>query len=109
MIGGWVTGAQALLGLGAGSILGGAVMYGWMSVREAVVVAGAVRAERNEQVSLCNADKREMAAGIADQVSDGVRIALEAAAHEGPTPSEQVEINALCKRSASCRDRGEMP
>ncbi len=80
-----------------------------MTARETIVVSGAVRAARNEEVSLCNERTRQIGDKLADESRRAVETAVAAANAEKPTPEVQAEINALCKRSASCRDREEMP
>lgn len=93
----------------AGPVLAGGMVYLTMLGREAIVTRGAILATRNDEISKCNARQREMAATIDTQVTVAVEAAIAAANAEKPTPEAQAEINALCKRSASCRDRGEMP
>ena len=102
-------GLSSLGGALAGAAVAGSVVYGSMLAREKIVTTGAVRAERNVQVSLCNDRVTSISTTVNAAVREGVVAALDAASQEKPTPEEEAEILALCKRSASCRQRGEMP
>lgn len=91
------------------AVAGPAIMFGSMRMREAIVVAGARKAERNEQVSICNEQRLEIAREINRTAAlsvAGVRRALDEVT---PTPVVPDEILALCKASSSCDDRGRLP
>lgn len=89
----------------AGPLLAGGVVYAAMLLRETIVVNGAVTAARNEEVSICNDSRREIAATITSEVEKARAEALAAADAERPTPAVPSEIVVLCNESASCRDR----
>lgn len=99
---GWVL---ALLGGLAGAVLGGGLTYTTMLAREAIVVQGAVKIERNKGVTICNARVGEIERSLNAAVSTAVEEARAAAAAITPTPEAPAEIMALCQRSASCRER----
>lgn len=88
--------------------VGGFVTYGAMMVREKIVVAGAVKATRMQEVASCDRQRQEIAATIRQVIDRNVAEALEAARAERDTPDAPDEIARLCKASASCRDRGEI-
>ena len=104
-----IFGLNSILGAAVGAAVAGGVVYSSMLLREKIVVDGAVMAERNVQTSLCNDRVLAISATVNAAVRDGVQKALDAAAREAPTPEEEAQIFALCKRSASCRSKGEMP
>lgn len=83
----------------AGPLLAGSVAYLAMLGREAVVVAGATRAARNDEVSRCSEQRREIGRTIDDAVKTGVDEAIAAARAER-TPADLV---ALCALDADCR------
>lgn len=104
-----IMGLRSIISGAAGAVAGGMLVYLAMMAREMIVVDGAVQAERNRQVSLCEEDKRVMRDVINTSVSNGVRVALEAAGRLDPAPEEHEALMALCKRSSSCWEREEMP
>lgn len=91
----------ALLGLG------NLVTYGAMAVRERIVVAGAVKAERVAQVAACNVRVEEVAARHNEAVSRAASEARKAGEAVGVTPVG-AELVKLCNASASCRSRGKL-
>ena len=77
----------------AGPLLAGGVAYLAMLGREAIVVAGAVRAARNEEVTKCSEQRLEIGRTLDEAVKAGVEEAV-AAARAARTPADLV---ALCK------------
>lgn len=100
---GWIF---AILGALAGAALSGGVTYVSMLARETIVVQGAVKAERNTGITHCNARVGEIERVHNAAVSKAVEDATAAAAAVTPTPETPAEVLALCKKSASCRERG---
>lgn len=88
----------------AGPVLAGGVVYLAMLAREAIVTSGAVRIARGEEVVRCNAQRAAIAETINAAARRSVSDAWTAAA--GVIDTAPAEIAALCKASASCRDRG---
>lgn len=88
----------------AGPVLAGGVVYLAMLTRETIVVSGAVRSARGEEVVRCNAQR----AAIAETINAAARRSVSDAwtAASGVTSTAPAELAALCKASASCRDRG---
>ena len=99
---GWLPG---LLGALAGAFLGGGLMFLTMAAREAVVVAGAVKVERDRGVVTCNARVGEIERAHNQAIADALEQSRVAAEQVQATPERRAEILALCKRSASCRER----
>ena len=97
---GWVF---AILGALAGAAVSGGVTYTAMLAREAIVV----RAERDRSVIACNVRVTQIAAKHNAVVSKAVEEATAAANAVPPTPETPAELVALCKASASCRERGQ--
>lgn len=91
-----------------GPVVAGGAVFGAMLTREAIVTAGAVRAARADEVTRCNEARAEITRTLERSVRDSVEAALAAANAERPTPTVQAEIEDLCRRSASCRDRHEV-
>lgn len=85
----------------------GPVTYGYMKVREAIVVNAAVKAERNAGVIACNSRVAQIEAANKKAVAKAVEEAGRAEALINDTP-EGRELVELCKRSASCRSRGSL-
>lgn len=88
-----------------GPVLAGGVVYLSMMTREAIVVQGAVRSARGEEIIRCNAQRAAIAEAINAEARRSVSEASEAAASVPATVSEQ--LRALCNASASCRERGQ--
>ena len=87
----------------AGPILAGGVVYLSMLTRETIVVSGAVRVTRGEEIVKCNAQRAAIAETINAAARRSVSEAWEAAATINPVaPSD---VAALCQSSASCRER----
>lgn len=91
------------------AIAGPALIFGAMLARESIVVAGARKAERNEQVSLCNEQRLEISREINKAAALSVASVRKALEDVTPTPTVPAEILALCKASSSCDDRGRLP
>ena len=87
----------------AGPILAGGVVYLSMLTRETIVVSGAVRVARGEEIVKCNAQLQAVATTINDAARRSVSKAWEAAATVKPVASS--DVAALCQSSASCRER----
>lgn len=81
--------------------------YGAMKVREKVVVSAAVAGERKAGALVCNARVKDLESAHNGQVQSGVDAALDAA-NNTEAPQTDKDVAALCKRSASCRDRGAL-
>jgi hypothetical protein len=81
------------------------VMYGYMAVKQKVVVHYAVKEARADE----QAKARAKIAEIAEKSEAAARTTIEAArvgaAGVAPTPIEKAELIDLCRKSASCRDR----
>lgn len=99
---GWVL---TLIGALAGAAASGFLTYGTMLAREAIVVQGAVKVERDKGVLACNARVGEIERAHNLAVTEAVEEARRAAEAVTPTPEAPAEIKALCARSASCRER----
>lgn len=84
----------------AGPALAGGVSYLAMRAREAIVIEGAVRAARNDEVSKCNEERLEIGRALNDAVEAGVREAVAAADAERAPPSD---LEALCQADPDCR------
>ena len=87
----------------AGPVLAGGVVYLAMLAREAIVTSGAVRIARGEEVVRCNAQR----AAIATTMNRATKKAVDAAWDAASEIDVPADIAALCKASASCRDRGK--
>lgn len=99
---GWVL---AIVGALAGAAAGGLLTYGTMLAREAIVVQGAVKTERDKGVLACNVRVGEIERVHNKAVETAVEEARRAAEAVTPTPETPAEIVELCQRSASCRER----
>lgn len=100
---GWVL---AIVGALAGAVAGGALTYGTMLAREAIVVQGAVKTERDRGVLACNVRVGEIERVHNKAVEDAVEEARRAADSVGITPTEKEKLVELCIISSSCRERG---
>lgn len=83
------------------------VTYGTMKVREKVIVAAAVKAERAAGVNACNLRVGEIERKQNALIEQAVKEASDAGAAVPDTP-EGAALIALCKQSASCRSRGSL-
>lgn len=92
----------------AGAILAGLFTYGAMRIEQEIVVAGAVRATRDQGIVTCNARVGEIERVQANAISAAVSAAQAAAASVGNGTETPEQIKELCKRSASCRSRGSL-
>lgn len=79
--------------------------YAGMKVHEAITVRAAVAAERTRGIAQCQSDMAAMERAHNAQVDQAARDA-EHAGDQVVTPQADEDIKALCKKSASCRDRG---
>lgn len=68
----------------------------------------AVKAARSLAAVQCHAEKEEIERVKAEEASRAVEEALDAAGGVAPTPIEKAEIENLCARSASCRERAAL-
>tara|TARA_R110000868_G_scaffold88391_1_gene246409 strand:+ start:1912 stop:2232 length:321 start_codon:yes stop_codon:yes gene_type:complete len=93
----------------AGPALFGGVTYLSMLAREAIIVSGATRTARNEEVSKCSEQRLEIARTINDVVGEGVADAVAAARQQSPTPSAPAALVALCNADPACRAREVKP
>jgi hypothetical protein len=82
------------------------VTYGAMAVREKIITAGAVKAERVAQRAICDGRVAEVGRAHDRAVADAASEALEAARAVSATPDTLAELQALCARSSSCRKPG---
>ena len=89
----------------AGPLLAGGVVYTAMLAREAIVTAGAVHIARGEETVRCNAQRAALAATRNAATRRSTAEAAVAATEVAPTSAVPAEILALCKASASCRER----
>lgn len=101
---GWVF---VIMGGLAGAVLSGGLTYTTMLAREAIVVQGAVKIERDKGVVICNARVGEIERATNAAVSAAVEEARAAAAAVPDTPADKAAILELCAKSASCRERGK--
>lgn len=85
----------------------GPVTYGYMKVREIIVVNAAVKAERNAGVQACNTRVAQIGEANKRDVAKAVEEAGRAESLVPDTP-EGKELVELCNRSASCRSRGKL-
>lgn len=100
----WLT---AILGAVVGASVAGGVVGMAMLVREKIVVSGAVTAERDRGIVICNGRVGEIESKHNAAVEEAVGKARDAAS--GVTdPEAKADVIALCKASASCRDRGRL-
>ena len=97
----------AILGLVVGGAVSGGIVGMSMLIREKIVVSGAVKTERDRGVVACN--------GRVGEIERVHNAAVEAAAEQAKTaaagvsdPQARADLIALCKASASCRDRGRL-
>lgn len=93
----------------AGPVLAGGVVYLSMLAREAIIVSGATRTARNEEVSKCSEQRLEIARTINRVVGKGVADAVAAARGHAPTPSAPAALVALCNADPACRAREVRP
>lgn len=87
-----------------GSLVGAAALSGIMLVREKIIVNGAVKAEAIRQVSVCTAQKDEIARRHNEAVDTAVQQARDAVAGIAD-PAVKADLIALCKASPECLDR----
>lgn len=97
-----------ILGGAVGAFLSGVVVYGGMLTREKIAIDGAVIAERNKGVVICNARVGEIEATHNAAVARATEEAGTAAAAVPETPADTDELKALCRASSSCRSRGSL-
>lgn len=90
----------------AGSLALNVVVYASFVVRERIVVAGAIRTERNAGVVMCNARVAAIETAHNDKVRKGVDEARRAGDLINATPEDKQALIELCNKSASCRSRG---
>lgn len=91
-----------------GAVAGAALASGTMLVREKIVVDGAIKAERRNGVVTCNARVGEIERAHNQAIDNAVEEARRAAADVTAVPETPDGLKALCKASASCRDRGSL-
>lgn len=87
--------------------LSGPATYGYMKVREIIVVKSAVTAERNKGVEACNVRVGKIESENRRSTAQAAEEAERAAGMIPDTP-EGKELVEICKRSASCRSRGTL-
>jgi hypothetical protein len=91
--------------LAIAALVGPMLTYGAMSVKSKVEVYRAVQLERTASAALCESKIKSVAAEV-NTKSDATIAAAEAAERAvSPTPPNKAELLALCKASASCRER----
>ncbi len=93
----------------AGPALIGSLVYLSMLAREAIIVSGATRTARNEEVSKCSEQRLQISRTINDAVDAGVALAVAAARETSPTPSAPADLVALCNADPACRTREVKP
>lgn len=79
--------------------------YAGMKAHEKIIVAAAIDGERQAGNIRCAASITKLEADHNKQVEEAARTANDAA-DRVETPESDADIKALCKKSASCRDRG---
>lgn len=79
--------------------------WGAMAVKQKIVVNAAIEGERKASDLRCEVKVRQLEASWNAQIDDFVRNA-NSAADQINEPTDDKELQAICKRSASCRDRG---
>lgn len=98
---------SAILGAVVGASVAGGVVGMAMLVREKIVVSGAVAAEHDRGIVVCNARVWEIESKHNAAIEEAVGKARDAAS--GVTdPLAKADVIALCRASASCRDRGKI-
>lgn len=85
--------------------LGWAGTYGVLKTKHAIQLSAAVKAERNEGIRACNLRIEDIARKSREEASKRAAEADEAASGVSRTPEEKEALQALCARSASCRER----
>ena len=86
--------------------IGYPVVYAGFVVREKIVVAGAVKTERNAGIVQCNARVASIEATYRSSITKAVEEAAKAESFIKPAPEDKLELIKLCNASASCRSRG---
>lgn len=97
----------AILGLLIGATVSGGVVGMSMLVREGIVVAGARKTATDAGIVTCNARVGQIEAAHNKAVEDAANAAVAATAGISD-PIARDDLVALCKASASCRDRGNL-
>lgn len=92
-----------------GPLLVGGVTWLGMRTHEAIVVSGAKKAVRLEEVARCQKQLADQITTLNANTMSGVADAGNAADRIEATPEDRAAKVALCQRSASCRDRGARP
>jgi hypothetical protein len=92
-----------------GPLLAGGVTWASMRAHEAIVVSATKKAVRLEEVARCQKQLVDQISLLDANTMAGVADAGNAADSIDATPEDKVAIVALCKRSASCRDREAGP
>lgn len=88
-----------------GAFLGWSGTYGILKTTHAIQLSRAVKAERDEGVRVCNARVEDIARKTREEAARRAAEAEEAASGVSRTPEEKEALQALCARSASCRER----
>jgi hypothetical protein len=104
----WLTGGLAIWAV-IGPLLGIGVTWSSMRLRETLVVQGARKAERAEQIGICALQLAEQANTLTANTVAGIGEAGAAADAIPVTPEVASALAALCKSDRACRDRGTLP
>lgn len=88
----------------AGPALAAGVTWTAMSARERIVTSARVQAAKDQSRIECNSRVATLAREH-DRVVDEITDEASAAADATQTPQSMPDLQALCDRSASCRDR----
>lgn len=75
----------------------------WIDTPSAV--AAAIRKTADESAQECRAKVAKIQTDLEEASREARRLAEEAEQSVGPTPVDKAELQDLCNRSASCRDR----
>lgn len=81
--------------------------YGATSVYYEAQISGALKAERDAGVRVCDGRIADLGLKSREEAARRAEEGEKAAAGVSRTPEERSALLALCERSASCRDRGK--
>lgn len=82
--------------------------YGYMAIKEKIVVGIAVSKERQAGIAVCNDRVGQIERAHNSKVAESTKEARRAADLVPDPPATDAELAALCKKSASCRSRGSL-
>lgn len=82
--------------------------YGWAAVKFKIEAEKAVSLARIDEQTKCNKRVESIELQINQAIDEGIKDARAAAEEIEDTPTADEDLKALCKRSASCRNRSEL-